>query len=157
MVCRFQNSVVCPPENSVVSSVILQSRSQTTSPRTRYEGAHGIAQYVRARQGRNARLTVRSETNSVLRSGIGAAVLSRSSILLDSLLFGRCSSKSMDSCTSAFFINPMVPLLSCLYQGQGTPFPNHQGIGTVTPLWSKEPEGVMGHNSLINLDTSVCV
>jgi len=35
---------------------------------------------------------------------------------------------------SAFFINPITPYLSCLFQGVVTPFPNHQGTGTVTPL-----------------------
>ena len=59
MVCRPQNSVVCPPENSVVSPVTLQSRSQSTSPRTRYEVGHGIAQHMRTRHGRPARLAGR--------------------------------------------------------------------------------------------------
>ena len=60
MVYRLQNNVACAPENSVVSPVIRQSRSQTTSPRTRYKGAHGIDQHVRARPGRHARLRVRA-------------------------------------------------------------------------------------------------
>ena len=61
MVYRSQISVACAPGNSVVSPVTLQSQSQTTYLRTRYEGARGIAQHVRARQGRDARLTGRME------------------------------------------------------------------------------------------------
>ena len=40
-----------------MSPVTLQSRSQTTSPRTRIRGAHGNAWHVRARLGRHARLS----------------------------------------------------------------------------------------------------
>jgi len=61
MVYRPQNNVAYAPENSVVSPVILRSRSQSTSTGTRYEGARDIAQHVRARQGRCVRLTVRVE------------------------------------------------------------------------------------------------
>ena len=43
----------------MVSPVNPDIRSQTTYLRTRYEGARGIAQHVRKRPGRNARLTVR--------------------------------------------------------------------------------------------------
>ena len=49
MVCRPQNSVVFPPENSVVSPVTLQSQIQTTSPRTRYEVGHGNVRHAHER------------------------------------------------------------------------------------------------------------
>ena len=42
------------------NSVDIRSE-RSTSPRTRYEGARGIARHVRARQGRDARLTGRME------------------------------------------------------------------------------------------------
>ena len=43
-------------------------------------------------------------------------------------------SSAVQAFRTAFFINPITPYLSCLFQGVVTPFPNHQGTGTVTPL-----------------------
>ena len=46
------NNVGYPPDKSVVSWVNRQSRSQSTSLRTRYEGAHGNVRHVHERPSR---------------------------------------------------------------------------------------------------------
>ena len=53
MVYRSQNRVACAPGNSVVSPVTLQSQSQSTSLRTRYEvQGHGNVHRVHERPSR---------------------------------------------------------------------------------------------------------